>query len=303
MSLQELVNNFGKEKDFNDSEKNETKRLSELFDSRFNILQSHLFEKKIYTSGHLKSLNSNEYAKLKSDIPKLPGVGEGKSRLFLDKLDEIRNTKYSNNNQFTVNYGYIGDVNNWHVEVNHLKFDENEFIDIRKIGPDGSRGNGIYLKLEEAQQLMLILKQNFDKPEEDNNLFSKIFSKNKQVKITREMIHASYEYGKKVINNELSIENAVKFLHLEFFMNKSSARMYINSLCLMVNGIVYTRKISLYAVEYYLNNIKKDFGIDTYNLAISSVKKHIQWNRKFNSNDLKGLELLINELIINENKQ
>ena len=38
MSLQELVNNFGKEKEFNDTEKNETKKLSEIFDNRFNIL-------------------------------------------------------------------------------------------------------------------------------------------------------------------------------------------------------------------------------------------------------------------------
>ena len=299
MSLQELVNNFGKEKEFNDTEKNETKKLSEILDNRFNILKSYLLEKGIYTSGHLKSLNLNEYAKLKSDIPKLPGVGEEKSRLFLDKLDEIRNTKYFDNNKFAVNYGCIGDVNKWHVEVNHLKLDENEFIDIRKIGPDGSRAKGIYLKLDEAQQLMLILKQCFEEQYlEKEDLLSRIFNKNKQRKITNEMVHASYKYGKKVVNNELSIEEAVNFLNLEFFMNKSSARMYINSLCSMVNGVVYTRKTSIYAVEYYLNNIKKDFGLDVYNLAISSVKKHIQWNRKFKPNDLSGLEKLINSITI-----
>lgn len=299
MSLQELVNNFGKEKKFSDTEKNEIKKLTEILDSRFNILKSYLFENEIYTSGHLKSLNSSEYAKLKSDISKLPSVGDEKSRLFLDKLDEIRNTKYLDNNKFVVNYGCIGDVNKWHIEVNHLKLDEKEFIDIRKIGPDGNRAKGIYLKLEEAQQLMLILKHCFEEQDlEKENLLSKIFNKNKQRKITNEMVHASYEYGKKVVNNELSVEEAMNFLNLEFFMNKSSARMYINSLCSMVNGVVYTRKTSIYAVEYYLNNIKKDFGINTYNLAILSVKKHIQWNRQFKHNDLVGLEKLINSLTI-----
>lgn len=175
MSLQELVNNFGKDKEFNDIEKKETKKLSEIFDNRFNILKNYLFEKGIYTSGHLKSLNSNEYAKLKSDIPKLPSVGDEKSRLFLDKLDEIRNTKYFDNNKFTINYGCIGDVNKWHIEVNHLKLDENEFIDIRKIGPDGNRAKGIYLKLEEAQQLMLILKRCF---EEQDSVHENLLSKN-----------------------------------------------------------------------------------------------------------------------------
>lgn len=295
MSLQELVNNFGKEKNFSLEEQNEEKKLNEVLDSRFNLLSSYLFEKGIYTTGNLKKLSLDEYAMLKSDVSSLSGVGEERKKLFIDKLDEIINKRYFDNNvKIITRYGIIENSNDKPIEVNYIKNVDKEYMDIRRKNEYSESLNGISLKLEEAQQLMQILNQCFDnKSESQNNLLNIIFNKNKQGKITNQMIHASYEYGKKVINNELSMEEAVNYLNTEFSMNKSSAKMYIESLISMINGVVYTRKTSLYATEYFLNCIKRDFGHEAYNLAISSVRKHIEWNRRFNPNDLKSLENLI----------
>ena len=152
MSLQDLVNNFGSVKEYSLEEKNESKRLGELLTERkYNLLRQFLEEREILTTGNLKSLSLIEYNNLKAKIPSLAGVGEDKTDLFLNKLDEIRNTKYTNSSptNTALNYGIIGAKNKWHIEINKLSYQNADYIDIRKIGPDGSRGKGISINIKD----------------------------------------------------------------------------------------------------------------------------------------------------------
>lgn len=163
MSLQEMLNNFGVEKDYTDAEKKETKKLKDIMnDRKYNLLLSFLEGNNIYTTGDLKRLNNIEYNVLRSKIPSIQGVGDDKTDLFLNRLDEVRNTRYDNSeekneNDNVINYGIIGNKDKWHIEVNKLSFQNAEYIDIRKVGPDGSRGKGISINFKDLDKLQNII--------------------------------------------------------------------------------------------------------------------------------------------------
>ncbi len=182
MSLQDLVNNFGVEKEYSEEEKNEQQLLSLLLKERiYLLLLKFLNECGIVTTGDLKKLDTIEYNLLKAKIPTIPGVGEDKTDLFLSKLDEIRNTKYEfveDENNFkddTINYGILGDPTKWHIEINSLKFDNCEYVDIRKTGPDGSRGKGISIKKENFETFKEII-NNITFNENSNSVNEEIYS-------------------------------------------------------------------------------------------------------------------------------
>lgn len=159
MSLQEMLNNFGVQKDYTDAEKNETKKLNDILnDRKYNLLLNFLEDNNIYTTGDLKRINNVYYNVLRSKIPSIQGVGDDKTNLFLNKLDEIRNTRYDKTvDQNVINYGIIGNKDKWHIEVNKLSFQNAEYIDIRKIGPDGSRGKGISINFKDLNKLQTII--------------------------------------------------------------------------------------------------------------------------------------------------
>lgn len=164
MNLQELMHSVTEKKEFSELEKSDKQLVERLLDKRrFNLLLQYLNDKNIFTIGDLKSLDEKEIVALKKEIPTLVGVGDEKTQLYLKKIDELLNVKYTaeinsiQNSNLIRQYGIIGNPLKWHIEVNHLKFNNNEFVDIRKVGPDGSRGKGISLKVEEARELNRIL--------------------------------------------------------------------------------------------------------------------------------------------------
>ena len=159
MSLQEMLNNFGVEKDYTDAEKNETKKLKDILnDRKYNLLLNFLENNKIYTTGNLKKINKVNYNVRRSKIPSIQGVGDDKTSLFLNKLDEIRNTRYDEAlKQNVITYGIIGNKDKWHIEVNKLSFQNEECIDIRKVGPDGSWGKGISINFKDFHKLQAII--------------------------------------------------------------------------------------------------------------------------------------------------
>lgn len=162
MSLQEMLNNFGVEKEYTEEEKSETNKISNILeDRRYNILLTFLNSNNIMTTGDLKSIDNINYNVLRSKIPSLQGVGDDKTDLFLKKLDEIRKTRYvedkDSNEENVINYGIIGNKDKWHIEVNKLSFKNAEYIDIRKVGPDGSRGKGISINFKDLDKLQSII--------------------------------------------------------------------------------------------------------------------------------------------------
>lgn len=132
-------------------------------EGKYNILISFLNEKKIFTTNDLKKMNVNDYNKLKMEIPNIDGVGEEKTNLFIKKLDNVRKNRYEikpktpnkNDSEYPIVelLGKFKTTTNWSVEINHILYNRyDEYVDIRQVRNDGTRGKGISIK-----------KQDFDK--------------------------------------------------------------------------------------------------------------------------------------------
>lgn len=132
-------------------------------EGKYNILISFLNEKNIFTTNDLKKLNVNDYNKLKMEIPNIDGVGEERTNLFIKKLDNVRKNKHEiqakkpniNDSEYPIVelLGKFKTTANWSVEINHILYNRyDEYVDIRQVKNDGTRGKGISIK-----------RQNFDK--------------------------------------------------------------------------------------------------------------------------------------------
>lgn len=77
-------------------------------------------------------------------------------------------------------------------------------------------------------------------------------------------------------------------------MTKVSANIYINNFKLMMKGRGYKRTLNLYAVEYYLENISKDYGSSGLKSAVQSVELHINYFGNFSKGKMPGLKNLLN---------
>lgn len=108
--------------------------------------------------------------------------------------------------------------------------------------------------------------------------------KRMQRSITEEMIKKSYELAKEVYNATLEMQDAVSVLE-DMGMNTSSAWMYLDCFSHMMNGECYKRDISRTAVNYYVDNITKDFGEEFKQKAIEAVRQNYLYRKE------KGYEI------------
>ena len=97
------------------------------------------------------------------------------------------------------------------------------------------------------------------------------------MEITNEQIHAAYSQAKRLYAKEISATAAKDNVVNMTGMSEGSASGYINTFIKIMEGAGYTRTINAYGTDYYLENIKKDFGNDALLTAISSVKKHLEY--------------------------
>ena len=194
MELKSLINKM----ETNSCELDKYKILIDdiLEENKYNILREYLKDNNIITSNDLKQLSITDYNKLKISIPDIDKVGEEKTDLFIKKLDIIRNSdnsKYKKNIQdnnfnenilFAKNLGKIVTSKNWFIEINYLKYSTGgEYVDIRQIKNDGTRGKGISIKKEFFNDFKRIINSisDFDLVVSDafNNLFEKDNKENK----------------------------------------------------------------------------------------------------------------------------
>ncbi len=97
------------------------------------------------------------------------------------------------------------------------------------------------------------------------------------MKITNKQIQETYIQGKRVYSNEISLTEASNIIAKATGMNEGSAYGYINIFMKIMQGAGYTRTINSYGTDYYLKNIKKDFGVEVFLTAIASIKKHLKY--------------------------
>lgn len=96
-------------------------------------------------------------------------------------------------------------------------------------------------------------------------------------KITSTQIEEAYSKGKAVFDGRMTLSDAINNLVANGSMNKSSATDYIRNFLQMMKGLQYQRTLNLPATDYFLVSISRDYGPKYLSLALSSVKKHLDY--------------------------
>jgi 5-methylcytosine-specific restriction protein A len=113
--------------------------------------------------------------------------------------------------------------------------------------------------------------------------------------ITAEEISAAYTTAKAVMLGTISEAQGVKQLAVRG-MSASSASDFIRNLRQMLNGAEYQRTLSIPAVEFYLRNIRADFGNAAYGNALQSVERHLAYYEALSTGHRQpGLQKLLDE--------
>lgn len=129
---------------------------------------------------------------------------------------------------------------------------------------------------------------------ENKDLFTKSANGDSRItKITNEMVEIAYNYAKKVYSGELTRnEGKIKIAKVSG-MNVGSAQDYITDFLAMMEGKEYHRTMSNYGTAYFIENIKKDFGDKTFQLALEATEKHIKYYNSLGYGQLKTKEDIV----------
>lgn len=96
----------------------------------------------------------------------------------------------------------------------------------------------------------------------------------KRRKITDEVIREAYAKAKEVYEGRMSMEAALDYL--ENFGNRDSMAMYIYAFESMMLGKNYTMAINSHAIDYYVENLLKDYGEGVKENIIKTMKERVR---------------------------
>jgi 5-methylcytosine-specific restriction protein A len=115
-------------------------------------------------------------------------------------------------------------------------------------------------------------------------------------KITADQIAAAYSVARAVAVGEISEADGVRQLVRDNRMSASSASDFIRNLRQMLNGAEYQRTLSIAAVDFYLPNIRADFGESAYRNALRSVERHLAYYESLSTGHKQpGLQRILDE--------
>jgi 5-methylcytosine-specific restriction enzyme A len=95
-------------------------------------------------------------------------------------------------------------------------------------------------------------------------------------KITNDQIHKTFEVGKKIHLNLMSLSEGTESL-TSMGMKKSSGLDYIYAYSNLIQGKLFTRTINSYGTEYYLERIYNENGNNGLKTALLSLYQHIEY--------------------------
>lgn len=90
-------------------------------------------------------------------------------------------------------------------------------------------------------------------------------------------IQAIYALAKDVVDGKIIRAEGIRQAMQRHDMSRSSAGDYITFLKKLLGGGVYWRISTVYATDYFLTCIKRDFGPDALRRAIAAVRKHLKY--------------------------
>jgi 5-methylcytosine-specific restriction enzyme A len=94
-------------------------------------------------------------------------------------------------------------------------------------------------------------------------------------KIPPGAIPVAYNISKKVYQKELSFTEGRLAISINGPMNVGSAGDYINNFKYLIDGKRFTRTLNVLSMEYYLDNILKDYGSERLSIALQALEQHI----------------------------
>jgi hypothetical protein len=113
--------------------------------------------------------------------------------------------------------------------------------------------------------------------------------------INQEMIAASYDYAKKLYHKQISQGKALDNIVAISDMHRGSALAYISDFQHMMEGKEYQRTMKTNATQYYLENIYKDYGIESLRLAVNAVDQHTKYYSTHRKGSLRSIEAIVRE--------
>lgn len=106
-------------------------------------------------------------------------------------------------------------------------------------------------------------------------------------KMTNKMVEKSFEMGKERFLGKISLQEAVNNLE-QIGVNSNSARDYIYLYIHLRNGELFKRRANEFAINYYLENIYKENGIDALKNALVALSKHFEYWESYSGSLVKG---------------
>lgn len=97
------------------------------------------------------------------------------------------------------------------------------------------------------------------------------------MKIPKELTPLAYELSKKVFDGILTFKEGQQQLVGNNRINSNSAADYINNFRCMVEGKRFTRTNNAYSMEYFFDNIYKDYGSAGLSNALTALRLHIEY--------------------------
>ena len=97
------------------------------------------------------------------------------------------------------------------------------------------------------------------------------------MKIDNQLVPLAYDISKKVFAGEIKLSEGKKIIVGENRMNPNSAADYINNFRYLIQGRRFTRTLNYFSMDYFLENIYKDFGRTGLINSVSALNKHIEY--------------------------
>lgn len=97
------------------------------------------------------------------------------------------------------------------------------------------------------------------------------------MKIFTELTPLAYDISKKVYEKQMTFSEGQKIIVGENRMNKNSAADYINDFRCLVEGKRFTRTLNAFSMEYFLEHIFNDYGVQDLTNVLTALKEHIEY--------------------------
>lgn len=109
------------------------------------------------------------------------------------------------------------------------------------------------------------------------------------MRISKELVPLAYEVSKKVYEGELKLKDGQKKIVGKNRMNPNSAADYINNFRCMIEGRRFTRTNNAFSMEYFFDNIYRDYGSDGLTNALTALRLHIEYYEAIQNVNMKSM--------------